>query len=176
MYNIMQAKPNFVTGTFKDLASAQKAYENLLERGYRDEDINVIMSEESLKRYFKQHNEDTDFGNKAKAVAGTGSVIGGAIGAATGIIAAIGTSVIIPGLGFVIAGPIAAGLAGAGAGGITGGVVGALIGAGMPREKAREYEQGIKEGYIIVGVNVHNQEDARIIGEYWSNDTNNETV
>ena len=37
-----------------------------------------------------------------------------------GIIAAIGTTLVIPGLGLVIAGPIAAGLAGAGAGSITG--------------------------------------------------------
>mgnify|MGYP003381339126 CR=1 FL=1 len=46
--------------------------------------------------------------------------------------------------GIVLAGPIAAGLAGAGAGGITGGLIGALIGSGIPEERAKVYESGVK--------------------------------
>jgi hypothetical protein len=165
----METQSNFLTGTFRDLESAERAYNKLRDRGYSDNEINVIMSEDSLKRYFKDddRNKKTDFGNKAKEGAGTGSAIGGAIGAAAGIVAAIGTSVVIPGLGFVIAGPLAAGLAGAGAGGIAGGIVGALVGAGMPKDRAEKYAKGIKDGHIVVGVNVRNENDATYFDEEW---------
>ena len=99
--------------------------------------------------------------------AGAGSAIGGTIGAAVGIIAAIGTSLVIPGLGLVIAGPIAGGLAGAGAGGITGGIVGALVGAGIPEDRAKEYERGLKEGNIVMGVRPRSDEDADYLEDNW---------
>ena len=90
-----------------------------------------------------------------------GSAIGGTAGAIIGAIAAIGTSVALPGLGLIIAGPLAAALAGAGAGGLTGGLVGALVGSGIPEEHAAEYEQGIKNGGIVMGVKPRNAEDAQ---------------
>lgn len=163
----MQTNSNFLTGTFKDIESAERAYNDLRERGYNDNEINVIMSEDSMKSYFKEDHDDDSFGNKAKEGAGAGSAIGGAVGAAVGIIAAIGTSVVIPGLGFVIAGPLAAGLAGAGAGGITGGIVGALVGAGISKDRAEKYEKGIKDGHIVVGVKTRNNEDAEYFDEEW---------
>ena len=82
-------------------------------------------------------------------------------------IAAIGTTLALPGLGLLIAGPIAAGLAGAGAGGATGGLIGALIGAGMPEERVKEYEEGIKKGGIMMGVTPRNPEDADYFEEDW---------
>ena len=58
----------------------------------------------------------------------------------------LGTSLVIPGLGLIIAGPLAAGLAGAGAGGITGGLIGALVGSGIPEDRAKIYEDGKLNG------------------------------
>jgi hypothetical protein len=69
----------------------------------------------------------------------------------------------------VIAGPIAAGLAGAGAGGLTGGVLGALVGAGIPEDRAKEYESGIKEGNIVMGVNPRSDDDATYLENEWRN-------
>lgn len=162
----------FLTGSFKDRASAERAYNRMYERGYTDKDINVMMSDDTRKRHFesdknKDSSDESRFGTKALEGAGTGAGIGGAIGAAAGIIAAIGTSIAIPGLGLVIAGPIAAGLAGAGAGGITGGIVGALVGAGIPEDRAKKYEQGIKDGQIVMGVRPRSNEDALNIEEDW---------
>ena len=157
-----------LTGMFRDRASAERAYNIMYERGYRDNDINIIMSDDTRERHFQEGDkESTAFGNKALSGAGTGSAIGGAIGATAGIIAAIGTSLVIPGLGMVIAGPIAAGLAGAGAGGLTGGLVGALVGSGIPEEKAKIYEKGVKDGQIVMGVKPRNDEDASIIETDW---------
>src|SRR5690554_7580856 len=123
----METKPVFLTGSFNDPKSAEEAYNKLRERGYNDNQINIIMSEDSRKKYFRNDpTKDSGLKNKAKEGAGAGATVGGVIGATAGIIAAIGTSVVIPGLGLIISGPIAAGLAGAGAGSITGSIVGAL--------------------------------------------------
>ncbi|MEO7522744.1 MAG: hypothetical protein ABIT58_01545, partial [Ferruginibacter sp.] len=111
---------------------------------------------------------DTEIGTKALEGAGTGSAIGAGVGAVAAAIAAIGTSLLIPGLGLIIAGPLAAGIAGAGAGGVAGGLIGALVGSGMPEERARLYESGIKDGKIVMGVNPKNDEDAKYFESEWN--------
>lgn len=168
MENYKSESNNIITGSFRDRESAEQAYNRMIERGYTDDEINVIMSDDTRKKNFDKNKRiESEFGNKAMEGAGTGSAIGGTIGAAVGIIAAIGTSLAIPGLGIVIAGPIAAGLAGAGAGGITGGIVGALVGAGIPEDRAKEYEKGIKEGHIVMGVRPRSEADANYLEENW---------
>jgi hypothetical protein len=74
-------------------------------------------------------------------------------------IVAIGSTIVLPGINLVIAGPIAAALAGAGAGGATGGVIGALIGAGIPEYRAKVYEAGLKTGGILMGVEAKSDEE-----------------
>ncbi|MFU8860738.1 MAG: hypothetical protein ACNA8K_09955 [Cyclonatronaceae bacterium] len=125
------------------------------------------MSKETHEKYFSDNKDETELGNKAAAGSGAGSAIGGTIGAIAGIIAAIGTSIVIPGLGLVVAGPIAAGLAGAGAGGIAGGIIGALVGWGIPKERAKLYESGIKDGHIVLGVKPKNDDDAEYFEKNW---------
>jgi hypothetical protein len=80
-----------------------------------------------------------------------GSVVGGGVGATLAAMFAVGANVVVPGLGLVVAGPIAAALAGAGAGAATGGLIGALVGAGIPEARAREYEEGVRQGGIVIG-------------------------
>jgi len=162
-----KSKPKMLTGMFRDRESTERAYNTLSERGYTKDDINIIMSDDTRKKYFDSNVRETELGTKAMEGAAKGSAIGGTIGAVAGIIAALGTSLLIPGLGLVIAGPIAAGLAGAGAGGITGGLIGALIGHGIPEERAKVYESGIKEGGIVMGVHPKNDEDAKYFEEDW---------
>ena len=154
-----------MTGMFRDRSSAEKAYESLHSRGYSKDDVNLLMSDETRKTHFGDNAPDTELGDKAMEGAGVGSAIGGTAGAIIGAIAAIGTSVALPGLGLIIAGPLAAALAGAGAGGLTGGLVGALVGSGIPEEHAAEYEQGINNGGIVMGVKPRNAEDAQYLEE-----------
>ncbi|WP_308239866.1 hypothetical protein [Hymenobacter sp. J193] len=153
--------PRVLTSTFRDRESAERAYTSLSSRGYSKDDVNLLMSDDTRKTHFGDHTPDTDLGDKAMEGAGVGSAIGGTAGAVIGAIAAIGTSVALPGLGLIIAGPIAAALAGAGAGGLTGGLVGALVGSGIPEDRAAEYESDIKNGGIVMGVKPRNEEDAR---------------
>jgi hypothetical protein len=153
------------SGIFRDRSSAEKAYQSLHERGYSKDDVNLLMSDDTRKTHFGDNSAHTELGDKAMEGAGVGSAIGGTAGAIIGAIAAIGTSVALPGLGLIIAGPLAAALAGAGAGGLTGGLVGALVGSGIPEEHAAEYEQGIKNGGIVMGVKPRNAEDAKYFEE-----------
>src|ERR1700749_5225163 len=97
-----------VTGMFRDKDSADKAYQSLQSRGYNNDDIHLIMSDDTRKKHFASEVKKTEIGTKAMEGAGTGSAIGGAVGAIAGAVAAIGTTLLIPGLGIVVAGPIAA--------------------------------------------------------------------
>jgi len=160
------SRGRMVTGLFRDRDSAEKAYSSLSSRGYTKDDVNILMSDETRKTHFGSGTGDSDLGDKALEGAGVGSAIGGTVGAVLAAIAAIGTSIALPGLGLVVAGPLAAALAGAGAGGLTGGLVGALVGAGIPEERAKQYESGIKEGGIVMGVPARSDEDA----EYFENE------
>ncbi|MGI8556581.1 MAG: hypothetical protein ACR2LT_09540, partial [Pyrinomonadaceae bacterium] len=150
-----------ISGLFNDRESAERAYSSLENRGYSKDDVNLMMSDKTRDTQFGSDTPHTELGSKALEGAGTGSAIGGTLGAIIGGIAAIGTSVLLPGLGLIVAGPLAAALAGAGAGGLTGGLIGALVGSGIPEEHAAVYEQGIKNGGVYMGVNARNDEDAQ---------------
>lgn len=144
----------YVTGLYSTPDAASRAYQDLTTRhGYRPEDVNVLMTDDTRKRHFGDVKPGTELegGTKAAEGMGVGGAIGGGVGAAIAALFAVGTSIAIPGLGLVVAGPIAAALAGAGAGAATGGLIGALVGAGIPEERAREYERGLSEGGIVIG-------------------------
>jgi hypothetical protein len=155
-----------VTGMFRDRDSAEAAYRTLSDRGYKKDDVNVLMSDDTRKRYFSDDDADTELGSKALEGAAVGAGIGGTLGAILAGIAAVGT-LAIPGVGLIAAGPIAAALAGLGAGAATGGLVGALVGAGIPEERAKLYEQGVKEGGIVMGVEPRSDEDAEYFENEW---------
>jgi len=127
--------------------------------------VNLLMSDDTRKKYFT--DGDTELGTKAWEDAGKGAAIGGGVGATLAAIAAIGTTLALPGLGLLIAGPIAAALAGGGAGALTGGLIGALVGAGIPEERAKVYDKGIREGGIVMGVNPRNDDDATYLENEW---------
>ena len=160
-------RSRMVTGLFRDRDSAEAAYGSLTSRGYSKDDVNLMMSDDTRKKHFTDDGRETEIGNKALEGAGTGAAIGGTIGATLAAIAAIGTTLALPGLGLLIAGPIAAGLAGAGAGGATGGIIGALVGAGIPEERVKRYEEGIKNGGIVMGVTPRSDDDALYFEEEW---------
>jgi len=164
-----------LTGMFRDRESTEGAYRSLRDRGYTDDDINVMMSEDTRNKYYSDGDSDLE-GNKALEGAGAGSAIGGTLGAIIGGIAAIGTNVLLPGLGLVVWGPVAAALAGAGAGGLTGGLVGALIGWGIPEDRAKHYETGIKEGGTVLGVTPRTDEDADFFENEWRTNYKGEHV
>jgi uncharacterized protein YjbJ (UPF0337 family) len=159
------ARSGYVTGLYTTPEAASRAYDVLTTKhGYKPSDINVVMSDETRRRHFfdgVRPARELKHGTKAAEGLGKGAAVGGGVGAALAALFAVGTSVAIPGLGLVVAGPIAAALAGAGAGGATGGIIGALIGAGIPEDRVREYERGLADGGIVIGTRYRDPDHAR---------------
>jgi hypothetical protein len=157
-----------IVGVFNDKHSAEQAYDVLMNLGYTRDETNVLMTDETRQRNFGEADADeSNLGSKALEGAGVGGAIGTVAGGLVAALAAIGTSIALPGLGIVVAGPLAAALAGAGAGAATGGLIGALIGSGIPEEHARKYESHIQKGGILLAVNPRNATDAQQIESSW---------
>jgi len=147
-------KATLVTALFKSKVSAEAAVDALLKHGFTRDDISVLMSDATRSKEFAIQTR-----SHAADGLGIGSAVGGTIGAVLAAIAAVGTTLFLPGINLVIAGPIAAALAGAGAGGAAGGLIGALVGAGIPEYRAKVYEAGIKGGGILIGVEARSDEE-----------------
>ena len=148
------AKPKLVTGLFKNRVAAETAVDAIIKRGYTRDDISVLMSDATRSKEFALQTK-----SHAADGAGIGGAVGGAVGAVLAAIVAVGTTIFLPGINLVIAGPIAAALAGAGAGGATGGAIGALIGAGIPEYRAKVYDTELRGGGILVGVEARSDEE-----------------
>ena len=161
-----QQNDRLATRLFTDRDSAEREYDALVARGYSPQDINVIMTEEGRKRHFPEDGTTTELGNKALKGAGVGGGIGAVTGGALAALA-VAATVAVPGVGLLVAGPIAAALAGAGAGAVAGGAIGALIGAGIPEERVKQYESGLKEGGIVMGVKPRTREDQDYFDREW---------
>jgi hypothetical protein len=131
----------------RDEAQANRIIEDLRNAGFTNNDISLLLPDKASTREFA-HEKGTKAPEGATAGAGTGLVLGGALGWLAGI-----GALAIPGLGpFVAAGPIMAALSGAAVGGTAGGLIGALIGMGIPEYEAKRYEGRLREGRILISV------------------------
>ena len=161
-------KRRMITGLFPDGASAASAYQACVERGYEIGDVNALMSEATRQRCFADGSEVTTLLARHKAEGGElGGPKGGRVQILVAVAAAVGTALALPALGFVAAGPIAAALTAAGAAGLASGLVGALADWGIPEERVRHYEEGIRSGGILMMVEPRSEEDARQIEQEW---------
>lgn len=156
-----------MTCMFRDREAAERAYGSLTRRGYGKDDVSLLMSEEARNRHFPPTTDATELGTKAAEGAGIGAATGGGLGALLLGLAAAGFA--IPGLPILAMGPLAAALTGAGAGGAVGALVGTLVGSGIPEERAKLYEEGIKEGGMVMGVMPRSEEDAEYFEREWRN-------
>jgi hypothetical protein len=163
------SKRKMVTAVFRDRNQANRVYTWLRDRGYTSDEINVLMSDQTRASYDQHPEEDEIVSSRSHAAEGiaTGGALGTAVGATLAAIAAIGTSVLVPGLGLVVSGPILAAFAGAGAGAVAGGLVGGLIGLGIPESNARAYEQALRDGGVVIGVTPHSGDESSKILDYF---------
>jgi hypothetical protein len=157
------AKRKMVTAVFRNRYNAELAFEALRRRGYRDNEINVLMSENTRSTYYSDKKEGR---MAAGSKVGEGAAIGGAVGTVAGATAgaiasltglALATAV-VPGL--IVIGPIVTALAGGGAGAVAGGLIGALIGLGIPESNAKAYEEVLRTGGVALGVVPHSDDEA----------------
>ena len=143
----MAGKNTAVFGIYPSYTAVEIGVDELRAAGFRNADISALFPENAGTREFA-HEKNTKAPEGATTGAGTGVVLGGAMGWLLGI-----GAIAIPGLGpFIAAGPIMAALAGAGVGGAVGGVTGALIGMGIPEYEAKRYEGRVKDGGILLSV------------------------
>ena len=70
---------------FRDRDSTENAYRSLRDRGYSDDDINVMMSDETRDKYYKNSDVVAD-DTKALEGAGTGGAIGGALARSSAVL------------------------------------------------------------------------------------------
>ena len=139
-----------VTGLVKDKHSVEETYRLTSQTGNSDNEIIVVMSEDTKEKYYgKDTTLKIEVGSKVSEGAAMGGVLGSAAGATLAAIADIGSILTFPGLGIVLAGPLAAAITGAGAGGVTAGLVGALIGWGLPEDRLKGYEHEDKTGEVV---------------------------
>src|SRR5436190_13874146 len=158
-------RKKMVTGVFRDRFDAEHAFDFLHARGYRDDEINVLMSDKTRSSFYPSTAAEDR--HEASSMATEGMGIGGAIGTIVGAslaaVAAMGIMVTIPltgGASLIVAGPLAAALAGGGAGAVTGGLIGALVGAGIPEQNAQAYEEALRHGGVAIGVTPRNDDHA----------------
>jgi hypothetical protein len=133
-----------VHGVYKDLSNVEELVRALKLEGVDNTDISVVVAEnkDSKRAPDEQNPLVTD---SAVNGAGSGAVVGGAIGGLAGI-----SLLAVPFIGpFMAAGSM---LAGAGVGGTVGTIVGALKGIGMPEDDAKRYEGHLTEGAVLVSV------------------------
>lgn len=149
-------KNTAVFGIYPSLTSVEIGVTELKSEGFRNIDISVLFPESAGTRDFA-HEKNTKAPEGATAGAGTGVVLGGALGWLMGV-----GALAVPGVGpFIAAGPIVAALAGAGVGGTVGGIAGALIGMGIPEYEAKRYEGQVKSGGILLSVHSDNSDWTR---------------
>jgi len=141
-----------IVGIFDQRSDAERAVRDLMDNGFRREDISLIAGNTSGEPSPSTTTSSEGMSSTA-AGAGTGAFVGG-LG---GLLVGLGV-LAIPGVGPVIAaGPLAATLLGAGVGAAAGGLIGSLMDVGVPEEEAGYYAEGIRRGSTLVSVSTNDE-------------------
>ena len=144
-------------------AQAVRIATRLKAAGFTPSDISILGPDRAGLRDMGTENA-TKAPEGAAAGAGTGAILGGALGWLAGV-----GALAIPGLGpLIAAGPILAALSGAAVGGAVGGLTGALIGLGVPEYEAKLYEEKLRSGNILMAVHVDDSEEAGLVRQILS--------
>jgi hypothetical protein len=143
----MAGKNTAVFAIYSQMSNLENGLNELKLAGFRHEDVSVLFPE-NLGSKELTTVKATKGPEGVAAGAGSGAVVGGAVGWLAGI-----GALAIPGIGpFIAAGPIVAALAGLGVGGAVGGITGGLIGLGIPEFEAKRYEGRVVKGGILLSV------------------------
>lgn len=142
-----------IIAVFPNRTDAESVLARLESAGFNPKDMSLIV---------KDTRETVTTTNTPAEGAVSGATTGGLIGGLAGLLVGIG-AITTPGLGAVlIGGPIAAALGltraaastvtGALTGAVAGGLIGTLTGFGVPEDVARDYENVIRLGGVLLAV------------------------
>ncbi|MBW7456323.1 general stress protein [Paenibacillus sepulcri] len=145
-----------IVGVFSTHEEAVRAIDDLKSQGYSSDDISIVAKNNEV---MEEISEET--ATNAETGFAAGATTGGVVGGVTGLLAGL-FLIPIPGIGPILAaGPIAATLTGLAVGAGAGGIVGGLIGLGIPEDEAKEYNDYVDSGKILVMVDSDAQRDLR---------------
>jgi len=133
-------------GIFSSLTAADAAVQRLLAAGFTTQEITVVCSDEAREKHFRQFEHQDPAGAKAPSTVIAGTTLGAALGGLAGIAVGAATG----GVPLLLAG--AAGISG---GSAMGGFLGAMLTRGGEKELANFYDQAVRSGTILVGVEIH---------------------
>lgn len=171
-----------IVGSFDSFEEAKRVARDLMDEGFRDNDVNVVASNvrgdytdttgtstsanAPREEYAQMRGVGDDAVRTDRGVlrdrddaaaddasgAATGAVTGGVVGGAAGLAASL-MGLAIPGIGPIIAaGPIVATLSGAGVGAVAGGLIGGLTDMGVSKTDAEYYAESVRRGGALVTV------------------------
>jgi hypothetical protein len=125
-----------VVALFGSQADAEQAILDLNDAGFSEESIGVVLRDPAYG--YRRRRRDNP--QPLPAEAPSGGILGGVVGLLAGV-----RALALPRVGPVIAGGWLVGpLAGAG------GLLGTLIGLGIPDGAARYFEEGVRDGSVLV--------------------------
>src|SRR5687767_8313848 len=135
-----------LVGVFDDRYHAEQAVDALHKSGFGHDQVGyVLRGSDAIRGGMIVDSVGTKDGKGAAAGALTGGMIGGVLAAAV--------SLLIPGVGPIVAGGVlAAFFGGAIAGTAVGGILGAMTGLGISEDEARFYDKEFQGGRAIVAV------------------------
>lgn len=134
---------------------AQQILNRLRSEGFSVMDTSIVMTKgEELARI----EQEQTAGKRTGAAAALGAATGGALGILIGL-----ATFVIPGLEpFLAAGPIVAALADAAAAGTVGAIAGALVGMRVSDDKAKFFEEAVKQGSVLISAHTTDSAKAAI--------------
>jgi hypothetical protein len=143
-----------VVALFRDRSRAEDAIRDLKNAGFTNEQLGVATQD--TIGFGASTQEPGEGSPGAELPTGgvaedstSGAITGGIVGGLLGLI----SSVLLPGVGPLVAGGVLAStLMGIGVGAAAGGVVGALVSMGIPEEHAQYFAAGLKEGRTLLTV------------------------
>lgn len=145
------------------LLGAERIVAELKTANFSNNDISLLFPDRAPPREFAREMS-TKSPEDIIAGAGTGGVIGGALGWLAGV------TLPIPGLGSVIAaGPIMGALQGAAIGAGVGGILAGLTAMGVTESEAERYEGKVKAGNILISVHTEDFKEITRAKEIFAN-------
>jgi hypothetical protein len=141
-----------VAGIFNSTAEAESALEGLRSAGIGEESVSLLTPGTSQEQLDEVPTTETEQEGTGKAL---GGVVGGALGVAGGLqIGAAAASLLVPGVGPVLAagliGAALLGVGGAATGAAAGGALEESMARGLPHDELFVYEDALRQGRSVV--------------------------
>ncbi len=150
--NNQQSNKPIRIGVYSTVAEADRVVSDLLDAGFRKDELAVLCSDQYKEEAFRDLPTPEPSGSHTVA----GVLTGGGVGAAIGGMMLAASALVTGGASLLVAG---AALVGAGA--LAGSFTGAMVARGLESDLADYYDQAVRQGKILVAVDLHEAPDPR---------------